>query len=200
MVDFGKTKRFSQYNSRPSPGCYATHNPKGLKWVKCRDAFQKHFTPDSDGIYFSHEPCFGDRDQGIHVANFISHTETVLGIKPSTFCRTNRNYAIWIELNEFWKECPIRRSLLTIFLRCALKYRLDVNNYDKTLFDHPYIKSTKPAVMRFLFGFTHFNDRPNGGWKRTFERLTEEEIKQLLIWPPGKSKETCLVGAGSLWQ
>lgn len=195
MVDFGPRKEFTQHGNRPGDGWYALDDST-IRWIKCRDTFRIHFDESVSGIYFSHPA-----NQGHQIANFISHTENILQAEHSIFRKTNRNYALWMEPSWFWATCPMRRSFLTILLRCGLNYRTHSHNYDDALFGHPYIQATRAATMRFLFGFTEYQqDARRIGWKRAFEKAPDEEVKTSLVWPRNKSREPCLVGVGSLWQ
>ena len=115
----------------------------------------------------------------------------------STFEETNLNYAIWINPSNFWKNCQIRMSLFSILLRCGSLYNPEEDNYEEALFSQDYSKRTKPAVMRFLFGFTNFNgEQQNQGWVRTFENKKILELRNSLI---SDKKEFLFLGKNSLW-
>jgi hypothetical protein len=91
----------------------------------------------------------------------------------------------------------MKRSLLTMFVRAGMVYDPIADNYEEALFSEKWsqhanlAKATKIAVMRFLFGFTKYvgptiEDQPtieSHGWHRIFEGLSEQSVKQYLIWP-----------------
>lgn len=178
---------------KPHPGYYAIEaNP--IKWINCREKFYNSFVPDLKGFFFSHE--FGEREE---IAAFINKTEEILDVEQSSFAKTNRPYALWVEPSVFWKKCEIRRSLFTILLRAGRKYKASSGNYEDALFSQEYIKLTKEAVMRFLFGFTNYV-RLDGqkGWVSVFMHKKREDVRKRLV-SSTKNKNSSLIGAGSLW-
>ena len=181
---------------RPSPGEFALeHNGRAVEWVSCRDRFASLLNSRVEGFYFSHE-C--DRMQ---VVAFIEKTEKILE-RPThcLFQPTQRNYATWVFPSEFWKRCCIHRSLFTLLLRAGQNYNPIGDNYEYALYANDYLKQTKDAVMRFLFGFTEFTIRDSWdlGWVATFANKSVEEIRTKLVAP--KPVESTLIGAGSLWR
>jgi hypothetical protein len=176
----------------------ANGNP--VQWVYCRETFARRFhtfPQDAKNFYF----CCGKK--GIdRFSKFISKTEQIISgfssnCSQSTFEETNLNYAIWINPSNFWKNCQIRMSLFSILLRCGSLYNPEEDNYEEALFSQDYSKRTKPAVMRFLFGFTNFNgEQQNQGWVRTFENKKILELRNSLI---SDKKEFLFLGKNSLW-
>jgi hypothetical protein len=183
---------------RPNPGQFAVEPPTGraLDWISCRDRFTCYFTEDTEGFYFSHLPGNGE-----NVSAFIFKTEAVLSILHSEFSTTNREYVTWITPSLFWKENFIRRSLLTLLLRAGTAYDPKMDNYEEALYSNKWLKESKPAVMRFLFGFTEFplaSPTWKMGWWATFHDRSIEEIRRTLI--SQKNDDSSLIGQGSLWR
>jgi hypothetical protein len=182
---------------KPKPGEFAIEQQEGkaVEWIHCRERFAGLFNSRIEGFYFSHE-C--DRMQ---VVKFIEKTEKILE-RPThcLFQPTQRNYATWVFPSEFWKRCPIHRSLFTLLLRAGQTYNMTSDNYEYTLYAHDYLKQTKEAVMRFLFGFTEFTIQGGWdiGWVGTFANKPIEEIRTKLVSP--KPVESTLIGVGSLWR
>lgn len=186
MIEFQTKRIITSQNVEALAGHFALDDSP-LKWENCRERFATQFKPDTLGFYFKHHT-----GQSPNVATFMLKTEAVLKLEEhSKFAETNRSSILWVEPCEFWKCCMMRRSLLTILLRCGILYDLDRDNYEEALFTQEYVVPTRKAVMRFLFGFTKYlgpDIATTGsiqirGWKTMFEGRTEEEIKQMLVWP-----------------
>lgn len=185
-VEFKSKKLFSSTNIDALDGHFAVEATP-IKWENCRERFAKAFTASLEGFFFKHPA-----GRSISVASFIVKTEDILK-EPlfSSFSETNRDTILWVEPSEFWKSCQMRRSLLTILLRCGMLYDLERDNYEEALFTQEYVIPTKKAMMRFLFGFTKYVG-PNldvdstiqvRGWKSVFEGKDEAEIKSMLVHP-----------------
>ena len=203
QVEFGDTKIVeAEAPSLPSTGSYSLHP---LDWRKCREQFAKLFDENTDGFFFSHPNGCGE-----NIATFLSKTEEVIDASypikiRSKFCRTNMPYALWIMPSPFWKECSIRRSLMTILLRCGFFYRFDADNYEEALFSDDYAKVTKTAIQRFLFGHIHFVKDDSSflasksGWRDLFAHKGVEEIRNKLTLPNDSTVERTMVGLGTIW-
>ena len=187
--------------NKPPAGQYSLRaNP--LEWIGCRERIAALFKTDTPHLFFSVEPTQCEK-----VAQFILKTEEIIDLpKRSTFQRTNRNHILFMAPQPFWTQCPVRRSLLTILLRQGLKYDPTQDNYEDALFHHDpltrnYMLITRPAITRFLFGFTHYCGPTESytipGWVTLFKNATPKIIRERLIHP--NPEPTLMVGAGSLW-
>lgn len=185
-VKFGDKKQIDSLNISGRPGSFATDTtPFSLE--TCRERFAKTFDENLKGFYFKVET-----GKCMNVACFIRKTELILEQKEfSQFSETNRDTFLWFEPTNFWKICPVRRSLVTIFLRCGMAYQPDINNYEEALFTQEFVIPTRRAVERFLFGFTKYvgpsilsdSSIQVRGWKTVFEGLSFREIKEILVSP-----------------
>lgn len=190
-----------------------------VKWITCREAFANKFNNSTEGFYFS---CnvekrrwpTGDggipKDYPVNVCEFMYKTESIIsefsGISEelcrSSFAKTNLKSVIWIEPSSFWKSCPMRRSLLSIFLRSSITYSPFCDNYEDALYSYGYSKRTKNAIMRFLFGFTNFKlDQGSAvtgrhGWLTFFEKKSDQEVKKHL---QSDGKEFFVLAKDALW-
>ncbi len=200
-IEFKPAKTVVTMTVRPEAGCFASAIGEEIQWLKCREQFAHYFTNKTVGFYFSHKPEFSN-----NIAQFIAKTEEIIGVKENaTYAKTNRNWILWIEPNEFWKSCLMRRSLFTILLRCGLLYSLEEDNYEYSLYSQNYIKETKEAVMRFLFGFTKYNPEKKSvslgtaprGWVSAFKNADRDLVNKQLVLDGEVSAN--LVGIGSLW-
>lgn len=194
-VEFQSPKTVITFTAKPDFGCFALDD-KELLWVKCREQFANYFTSRVLGFYFSHKHDCAD-----NVAQFISKTEEIIGIKDcATYAKTNRNWVLWIEPNAFWTSCAMRRSLFTILLRCGLNYKSNEDNYEESLYSEGYIKETKEAVMRFLFGFTKYvpDNSLNvpRGWVSAFKNADRDLVRRQLL---SSENEQSTIGINSLW-
>lgn len=179
-------KTAKQTNKKPEFGWYALDH-KELIWDHCREDFSKKINSNTLGFYFS---CKNKN----FVSSFIEKTEDILinaslhKINRSKFYSTNLNFVIWIEPSDFWMCCSMKRSLFTMLLRCGLEYNPDLSNYECSLFDSEYSKTTKRAIERFLYGFTEFVDDQEHvgigkGWVSFFSNKDPNLIYKKLRMP-----------------
>lgn len=206
-ASFGPTKELKQFYSNPPPGHFALEpDPsKTIHWDHCREQFAAKFNEKTEGFYFSHP-----ENKGENVANFLIKFEDIIELEVfSTFSKTNKDTILWIDIAPFWLNCFMKRSLLTILLRCGINYDSD---FDEALFGTQFKESiytieTKPAIMRFMFGFTKFTGQEvsgafqsviKHGWKEEFQKLDNFTIRNKLV-SPNKEKETTFLVIDSLW-
>lgn len=201
-VEFQEKRLITSQNVEAKPGHFAL-DATPLTWENCRERFAKMFKEDTVGFYFKHEA-----NQSLNVASFVLKTECILKVEEkSKFAETNRASILWFEPSAFWKQCQMRRSLLTILLRCGILYNAEVDNYEDALFRQDYVIPTKRAVMRFLFGFTKYVGPDIStdatvqfkGWKTIFEGKSPAEIKQMLVWPDGNPYTPSVEMTETLW-
>ena len=68
----------------------------------------------------------------------------------------------WIKLSQFWLNDKMRKSFFTILLRAARHFNSQADDlekeFERALFkdDQGYFNKTKPAVERFMKGFTKY--------------------------------------------
>lgn len=183
-------------------------------WDHCREQFAVKFTECTKTFFYTHEAGMGQS-----VAHFIVRFENVVraggynSFRGSSFAKTSYGRILMCNPSDFWLGCYYRRSLLTLLLRCALNYRHDLGNFDDALFgpqhkENQYIRDTKDAVMRFMYGFTKFTGgmpASSGvtvikhGWKEEFDGLGSREIRSRLVAPVTSRSDYNMVGADSLW-
>jgi len=221
-VTFGDKKPFSQCYSAPAEGQFAleAEGEKSLYWDHCREQFLGKFKEGIAGFYFSHKA-----EQGVNVAGFVLKFEEIVGaelksLSLSHFSETCRETVLWVEPSDFWRSCLLKKSLLTLLLRCGSNYDNTRDNFDDALFapeysENKYVRETKNAIMRFLFGFTKFSGNLSQsvpvqamgttstlirhGWHAEFEKNTIYDVRRKLIRPSDESNEVLLVGSESLW-
>lgn len=210
-AQFGEVKKLKQCYGTPEPGKYALESepPKAVHWDHCREQFASKFSEITPGFYFSHPP-----GKSLDIGEFMARFESIVGLKlPSTFSETNRDTILWTEPSQFWLDCQMKRSLLTIVLRCGVNYLADKDNFDDALFgeykESIYVKETKSATLRFMFGFTKFTGNITSitstssvikhGWREEFKPLDDSTIRRRLVLPEGKAKESSIIGLESLW-
>lgn len=213
---FGHKKELNhkQYPVVPPSGNFSlevSDPDKQAHWDHCREQFAAKFVDaEIKGFYFSHP-----EKKGHDVANFLNKFENILdAAQPRTsFSETNKDIILWVGISPFWLPCTMRRSLLTILLRCGMYYNTEQDNFDDALFgehkENIYARETKSAILRFLFGFTKFTGpKPvdafqtsvvKHGWREEFQKLDDSVIRRRLVLPEGVSKEASIVGLESLW-
>jgi len=164
-------------------GCYGL-DVCPHKFYACREEFAITWNENTTGFFFTHLA-----DKGYSIATFLKKIEIVLKqSKFSQYAMTNRDTILWIEPSMFWKECRMKRSLLTILIRAGMIYDPMKDNFEEAIFSEKFIKSTRLAVMRFLYGFTKYigptiEDQAIEiyGWKYIFESHNEEYVKNCLV-------------------
>lgn len=200
-IKWVESKQIRESMGKPPPGQFALSpaipNDESLSWERCRERWSNAFTQDVKGFFFSHEEGASD-----NIAAFIDKTEEIIGVEKSGFGKTNRRYAIWVAPSSFWTLCGMRRSLYTILLRAGLAYHVDQDNYEQALFNQEYVKDTKQAVIRFLYGFTKFVEGIGWsscrGWVTQFRGQPTLEITKHLV--SVEPVNLPLIGVGSLWR
>ena len=191
-LELDKFKILTDTMSKPEAGHFALDRPR-LEWIKCRERFGDLLSSGkADGFFFSHE-----RNDAEQIIRFIWKTEDILEVRNSVFGKTNRPYATWIDL-DFWRDNYLKRSLLLILIRSGLHYDPAKDNYEEALYSEKYLVETKPAVMRFLFGFTRCLTG-NSGWLTTFNKMSIGDIKKKLMLPVDRIPECSVIGANALW-
>lgn len=213
---FAEQKNLLKCWTIPPVGNFALEacNDKAIVWDHCREQFAAKFNSVTSGFYFSHP-----ENRGHDVAEFITKFELIVAanraksFNTSIFRKTCKNSIIWIEPSFFWIDCLIKRSLLTILLRCGINYDMSLDNFDDALFgeykESEYVRETRSATLRFLFGFTKFNGPVHNvanyasvqkhGWREEFQNLDDCSIRRRLILPEGELHEISIVGMESLW-
>ncbi len=93
-----------------------------------------------------------------------------------------------VEPSKFWLQQPIRHSFFTCVLRAGLDWDMRKNAL-QVLKDCKYFNN-KRSIDHFLNGRTWYTG-PNvpgttvtGGWHRTFNGATDEQVDEKLITPP----------------
>lgn len=172
----------------PSNGCLATSSrffeEEKSRWrigsfYHCRDQFHPHFTGKSQNIIYCHPA--NERED---IANFIWMIEDRVKVEEhSRIGPTNRNTFTWIKVSPFWLQQSMRRSFFTAILRAARAYKVAKNNFNEALYSVFYFQESRPAVQRFLAGFTYFTGR-RYGWHNVFRNKSAAQVATLLTLPP----------------
>jgi hypothetical protein len=204
MAEFKEKQIITSPTIDGEPGWFSPVCP--IAFEKCRERFATLFTETTQGFYVMH---YEGRCRDL--ARFLERVEEVLELKEhSVYALTNRPHILWVEPSPFWKQCSMRRSLLTCILRSGIIYESDRDNFQEALFNHEYLKRTRKALMRFMFGFTNYNGvviEPNyqgsnlvsKGWLSVFEFKDEAFIRQTLV-SPNQTKTVSVIDLGEpLW-
>ncbi len=199
---FGETKEFNPLYSKPNTGEYAIDSDD-IKWERCRERLAISFDQDTKGLYLCYpEGKFED------IATFVNKIENTLFLaEQSVFSKTTILNIMWIKIAPFWKDCYMKRSFFTMLPRAGFDYSTIENNYEQALFKYPFLRDTKRAVMRFLFGFTKYvgtipNINPQTtllreGWVHYFQNKDDAYIRSQLLFP--NEKKASPVAVNTLW-
>ncbi len=158
----------------------------------CREAFLNSFyrSKKRRRIFFSlgfvkDEKAAQQRIQS--VAQFIFVIESKLKIKHKTlFNKTSLPAVVRLKIANFWLKDKIRLSLFTLLLRAAIgarggiQYDPKTDNFEECLYGLPPLRATKPAVEKFLSGYTIYDsDKVTGynGWHSIFSKWQNSEYK-----------------------
>lgn len=135
-------------------------------WKTCREDFAKSWK-DHKFIVFSHKKGANKgSNTSYSIAIFIRMAEERIRGK-GRWRRTQvgpTEYAniSWIKLSQFWMNDKMRKSFFTILLRASRHFNSQADDlekeFERALFsdDQGYFKNTKPAVERFMKGFTKY--------------------------------------------
>ena len=166
---------------RPKAGAFG--KPRDFKndrytinaWFSCRELWHTQLY-GLDIFFFSHK-----LGQSKGIAAFFNQLEELLNIKnKSEFGPTQRKTVMYIRPSKWWTKNPMRRSLFTIFLRCAGYYSIEKDNFYLAIFCDDYALRTRTALSWFLDGNTVYTGKKTG-WLKQFEKIKVEEINKLLI-------------------
>jgi hypothetical protein len=150
---------------------------EAVLWHHCRE----WFLDDSIGttrLLYTHDPHKTE-----NLARFIRKVENKLKIEEKSQIGTTQSPTVsWMKISPFWTGSMMRRSFLTMMLRCGSKYCFYKNNFSESLFSIRYSKFTEYAVRRFLSGHTKYCGRKRG-WYSEFKNKTNEQVDSLLILP-----------------
>lgn len=157
---------------------------KPLVFRHCRENFAAEFKENTVALFVK-------TNSNSQTAEFIWRTEDILGQQKSAFAKTNIDSILWVRPTDFWKLCPMRRSLFTILLRAGNEYKEESDNYEEALFSNPLAKVCQRSIMRFLFGFTDYVGPvpPQSGavimrgWVTVFSRKDDSYIRDKLVKP-----------------
>jgi len=184
-------------------------------WDHCREQFAAKFNDKTKGFFFSHKDC-----KTQELADFIIRFEQIaqssrknFRFKYSQFSPTSSVNITYIQPSKFWLDCYFKRSLFTILCRCAINYEATTRKFEDVLFDSrvkdsAYLVETKPAVLRFMFGFTKYvgispvlgeSTVIKHGWVEEFQKLDIQAIRKRLVLPDNMKKYSNIVGTDSLW-
>jgi hypothetical protein len=154
-----------------------------FQWYSCRDSFQNILTKDIEkGLFFVHN--------GIeNTINFMQYLEKQLKLKTgSVYAKTDNDKVIWFKPDSFWTSSLLRRSFMTLMMRCSLNYKnSDIKAAIET---HENARHCMPAINRFLSGATLYrNQRVSNlakgarGWCYLFSDKDSRQVGQLLMKP-----------------
>lgn len=211
-------KEITMAYCNPPPGAFAIEREPNrvANWDHCREQFAVRFKENIEGFYFHHK--FYESEGLPHFINkfeeIMSMSETCSNMEKTQYAYTNQERIFYIKPSGFWKDCYFKRSLFSILIRCSQNYSLEKDNFDEALFspnfkESTYTFETKPAVMRFMFGFTKYTGIPpfiaegatvvKHGWKEEFYKLDETEIRNRLVLPDHIKVRSNIVAVESLW-
>jgi hypothetical protein len=155
-----------------------------IVWTHCRDIFQdvSDYVIHQKGMWFYH-----NQKQGYNVCEFVDKVEERISsrrkiTKRTVFMRTPHDNILWIQPGPFWVNEYVRRSFFTLCLRSGQWYRRSKQDFDKAMYHYDIAKTTKPAVERFLEGFTYYTGEipefNSQAWQYLFQE--KENVDHLL--------------------
>lgn len=128
-------------------------------------------------FFYSHQT-----GKSMAVSEFIARFEERLGIENKTHIGpTQRKTICWVEPSVWWTGKVMRRSLFTILLRVAQKYKIESDNFEEALYSHRYTAESRYAVERFLAGHTTYTGRKYGWYKQFCSKKTTDAEVDLLL-------------------
>ena len=101
------------------------------------------------GFYVPYQNCIKNLNE------FFETIETKLKLSVKTvFFNTDVKNLIIIKMARFWMANPIKRSLMSLFIRCGAIYY--TNNFDKAIKQYNLSNQCSKGIYRFLEGNTYF--------------------------------------------
>jgi hypothetical protein len=167
---------------KPRDGSYAgissisnNHINTPLGFYSCRESFHYRHKKLNGFVMRSLAPI-------TRIRSFIKRLEDKLKIpavsRTQILPTLSPNFYTVIPA-PWWNVYDVRRQFLTIALRLAKNYKNRA--FKKALYSHYYTKSTRPAVERFLKGYTKLQGVTHG-WVSCFGRYSgdkEDQAKML---------------------
>lgn len=104
--------------------------------------------------------------------------------------RTPITNVIAMKLSSFWVENFARKSLFTLIARGIVAFYK--TNFLKDLDNYPLARECKPAIERFLNGYTKEGEEPMnykdhimkaGGFVKHFKERTQSQLDKMLVKP-----------------
>ena len=179
---YSVVKRFNRPSISPSSGALAhVTNDNGEditiqngEFVTCRDRFHGNNTSRLGDVLMAHPPGMGK-----NILLFINAIEQRMGHAILTQGGpTNLKNASWFAPADFWRRNAMRRSLFTILLRNGREYQPRNKNVEEALYSQYYTSSTRPAIERFLNGFTWYSGS-SSGWYQQFSGAANQQNPNL---------------------
>lgn len=141
------------------------------QWHTCREQFHPVlFRRKTDKTFLFSAQTVPNKRAVIKFMEEAQKRACVPEDKWIIFRDTNVGGVMHVTPGPWWSSQDMKLSFLTILLRCGLMYDPDnptEANFNNALFYRDYTKDTKPAVDRFLSGYTKFNGRSKM-WYQTF--------------------------------
>lgn len=169
-----------------SEGYFLIEYSSGWKIEKCRELMQTHFDdyPQLNVFYF----CAGGPVYSQRVIKFITLVEAAAGVDKDDQVNielTNDKAVLYVAMSAWWRS-PLRRSLLTVLLRCGRNYVEESGKgFKAALNSVEYTQKTQKAIDLFLSGHTGVKNKsiPKegfGGWYAVFSQANFDPSRVLV--------------------
>lgn len=156
---------------RYKEGYYATNGNK-KQLTHCREIFHKR-QKRSKHFLFIHPSLYA-------ITTFVHAIEDRLNVEHSLIESTDDWELLYIYPSEFWRCNKMRYSLFSLILRASLQFYPGQDVFE-TLFREKYLEQTRPALVRFLDGYTRYTGWTNrDSWLKAFH---DKEANKLLKLP-----------------
>jgi len=168
--------------------------PTNYWWAKCRESATGYLNSPkgrrTQRIYFAcrsfhyhsvYRPTF-TQELPFRIAHWFWTLETYMGWWDRTRIHpTQYEDAVHVWVSGGWMQNILAINLFVHLLRAA-PFFTEGCTIEETLKKTDLLKTTLPAVWRFLNGYQHYNRRSRSGyWIKTFGGLSTRQVEWLLI-------------------
>lgn len=142
--------------SNPGFGSLALLPKRGtaMEWYTCREQFHNAVIRRKGDRNFLF--ACGNVENKAKIIKFMDEVQDTIGLANHmrlVFRETTNNAVFYVETGGWWANQNVRLSFLTALLRCGRTFEGD---FKTALYSQFYTVETKPAVDRFLDGYTHY--------------------------------------------
>lgn len=173
----------------PGNGQFLYKAPHGWQMESCRErfhsaSFQTPIPTKGDIVSLFDEFFMGvPPNGGGCVINFMKIVDAASrSDEPVEVSLTNVPGLIHVKMPPWWANNPIRRNVLTAFLRAGTHYKEETGEcFERSLNAISYLKDTRPAVDLFLSGGSRVKNKKGEGFTGWYNCFRNNENPERIL-------------------